>query len=46
VLIVLYRPTSSRWGSQTAAPVFSQLVSELVVLMEIPPDDVRLEMAP
>ncbi len=46
VLIILYRPTSSRWGSQTAAPVFSHLVSRLVVLMEIPPDDVRLEMAP
>jgi cell division protein FtsI/penicillin-binding protein 2 len=42
VLIKLDQPTSSRWGSQTAAPVFSEFVSQLVVLMEIPPDDVRL----
>lgn len=42
VLIKLDQPTSSRWGSQTAAPVFSEFVSQLVVLMEIPPDEVRL----
>ncbi len=42
VLVKLDKPTSSRWGSQTAAPVFSQLVQRLVVLMEIPPDAVRL----
>jgi cell division protein FtsI/penicillin-binding protein 2 len=46
VLVVLNRPTSSRWGSQTAAPVFSHLVSRLVVLMEIPPDDVRVAIEP
>ncbi|HEC23125.1 MAG TPA: penicillin-binding protein 2 [Chloroflexi bacterium] len=39
VLIRLDQPTSSRWGSETAAPVFSYFVSRLVVLMEIPPDD-------
>lgn len=42
VLVKLDKPTSSPWGSQTAAPVFSQLAQRLVVLMEIPPDDVRL----
>lgn len=42
VLIKLDRPTSSRWGSETAAPVFSHFVSRLVVLLEIPPDSVRL----
>lgn len=42
VLIKLDKPTSSIWGSQTAAPVFAQMVSRLVVLMEIPPDNVRL----
>ncbi len=45
VLIKLDKPTSSRWGSQTAAPVFSQFVSRLVVLMEIPPDSVRGSLA-
>jgi cell division protein FtsI/penicillin-binding protein 2 len=42
VMVKLNRPTSSRWGAQTAAPVFSKLVQRLVVLLEIPPDGVRL----
>ena len=41
VLVKLDRPSSSIWGSETAAPVFSQLVQRLVVLMEIPPDSIR-----
>jgi cell division protein FtsI/penicillin-binding protein 2 len=42
VLVKLDRPSSSPWGSQTAAPTFSQMASELVVLLDIPPDEVRL----
>jgi hypothetical protein len=38
----LDKPTSSTWGAQTAAPVFSRLAQRLFVLLEIPPDDVRL----
>jgi cell division protein FtsI/penicillin-binding protein 2 len=45
VLIKLDKPITSPWGSQTAAPVFSRFVSRLVVLLEIPPDDVRLARA-
>lgn len=45
VLIKLDKPSSSIWGSETAAPVFKQLVERLVVLMEIPPDDVRQALA-
>ena len=45
VLIKLDRTSSSEWGSHTAAPIFSQLVSRLVVLMEIPPDAIRLSEA-
>jgi cell division protein FtsI/penicillin-binding protein 2 len=41
VLIKLDHPTSSVWGSETAAPLYKELVSRLVVLMQIPPDDVR-----
>jgi cell division protein FtsI/penicillin-binding protein 2 len=41
VLVKLDRPSASIWGSETAAPVFSALVQRLVVLMEIPPDEVR-----
>ena len=41
VLIKLDKPTSSIWGSETAAPLYAQLVTRLVVLMQIPPDAVR-----
>jgi cell division protein FtsI (penicillin-binding protein 3) len=40
VLIKLDRP-AGYWGSKTAAPVFQELLKRLVVLMEIPPDNLR-----
>ncbi len=43
VLVKLDRMTTSPWGSQTAAPTFSELMQELVVLLNVPPDSVRLE---
>jgi cell division protein FtsI/penicillin-binding protein 2 len=43
ILVMLDRP-AGYWGSQTAAPAFRTLVERLVVLMEIPPDDVRLQL--
>jgi cell division protein FtsI/penicillin-binding protein 2 len=43
VYVKIDRPASSPWGSQTAAPVFSKLAKELVVLLDIPPDAVRLQ---
>ncbi|MCA9924479.1 MAG: penicillin-binding protein 2 [Anaerolineales bacterium] len=42
VFVKLDRPTSAPWGSQTAAPVFAELTKELVVLLDIPPDNIRL----
>jgi cell division protein FtsI/penicillin-binding protein 2 len=45
VYIWLEKPTSSQWGSVVAAPVFSDVVKKLVVLMNIPPDDVRKQLA-
>jgi cell division protein FtsI (penicillin-binding protein 3) len=45
VLIVLNRPTSGRWASEVIPPIFSRLTSRLVVLLEIPPDDVRHALA-
>ena len=44
VYIWLEKPTSSMWGSIVAAPVFHQVVEQLVVLMDIPPDDVRKKL--
>ncbi|MBM4424084.1 MAG: penicillin-binding protein 2 [Chloroflexi bacterium] len=45
VLIKFDRPSASIWGSDTAAPTFGELVKRLVVLMDIPPDDVRRQLA-
>ena len=44
VYVWLQKPTSSPWGSVVAAPIFSEVVNRLVVLMDIPPDGVRQAM--
>ncbi len=44
VYIWLEKPKSSIWGSVVAAPVFRDVVKQLVVLMNIPPDDMRLSL--
>ncbi len=41
VLIKLDRPTSGQFASQTAAPVFAKLAARLVLMLEIPNDEVR-----
>ncbi len=46
VYVWLEKPEISIWGSEVAAPVFSDLVSDLVVLMNIPPDNIRLADKP
>ncbi len=45
VYIWLEKPESDIWGSVVAAPVFSEVVQNLVVLMNLPPDDIRQELA-
>ncbi|MBN1995688.1 MAG: penicillin-binding protein 2 [Anaerolineae bacterium] len=42
VLVVIDRPATSRWGNETAAPTFRRIAEQLVVLLDIPPDNVRL----
>jgi cell division protein FtsI/penicillin-binding protein 2 len=42
VLVKLDRPTSSPWGSQTAAPTFKAIAERLFAYMQIPPDEIRL----
>ncbi len=44
VYVWLEKPQTSIWGSIVAAPVFSEAVSELVVLMNLPPDDIRQKL--
>jgi cell division protein FtsI/penicillin-binding protein 2 len=41
VYVWLEKPSSSIWGSVVAAPVFSEVVSKITVLMNLPPDSVR-----
>ncbi|GIK55697.1 MAG: penicillin-binding protein 2 [Chloroflexi bacterium] len=43
VFVKLDRPKTQPWGSMTAAPAFADLADELVVLLDIPPDNVRLQ---
>lgn len=42
VYIKLDRP-NVYWGSESAAPTFAKLATELVVLLDIPPDNIRLQ---
>jgi len=44
VYILLLEPTSGRWASEVAAPVFARLAEQLVIMLDIPPDDVRLAL--
>jgi cell division protein FtsI/penicillin-binding protein 2 len=41
IYIWLQKPSTSIWASETAAPVFSQVAEQTVILLNIPPDVVR-----
>lgn len=45
VYVWLEKPQSSIWGSKVAAPVFRDVVKELVVLLDLPPDTIRQQLA-
>ena len=44
VYIWLERPKQSEWASYVASPIFHSLVEKLVVLMDIPPDEIRKKL--
>jgi len=44
VYVWLEKPEISIWGSEVAAPVFQDIVERLVVLLDLPPDNVRQKM--
>lgn len=44
VYVWFHKPTTSIWGSEVAAPVFSKVVQRLVVHLGIPPDSVRTSL--
>ena len=41
IYVWLQKPSASIWSSETAAPVFSQVAQQTVILLNIPPDMVR-----
>jgi cell division protein FtsI/penicillin-binding protein 2 len=45
VYVWLEKPQSNKAASVVAAPIFKEVVEKLVVLMDVPPDAIRLEMA-
>ncbi|HVN16871.1 MAG TPA: penicillin-binding protein 2 [Anaerolineales bacterium] len=45
IYVWLEKPSASIWGSETAAPVFAQIAEKTVVLLNIPPDNIRKETA-
>jgi cell division protein FtsI/penicillin-binding protein 2 len=44
VYVWLEKPQSSPWGSVVASPVFREVVEQLVIILDIPPDDVRMTL--
>jgi cell division protein FtsI/penicillin-binding protein 2 len=44
IYVWLEKPASSPWGSEVAAPLFQRAVEKLVVLINLPPDDIRQEL--
>jgi cell division protein FtsI/penicillin-binding protein 2 len=45
IYVWLERPSASIWGSETAAPVFSEMAQKAVILLDIPPDSIRQQIA-
>lgn len=44
ILVKLDRPKTSKWATYTAAPLFRQIVLDLIELYAIPPDHVRRQL--
>jgi cell division protein FtsI/penicillin-binding protein 2 len=42
ILVILNKPTVSKWGNQSAAPTFRRIGERLISLLDIPPDEIRL----
>ena len=45
IYVWLENPTVSTWANDTAAPLFSEIAQKTVILLDIPPDAVRLQVA-
>jgi len=45
IYVWLESPSASIWGSETAAPVFAQVAQKTILMLNIPPDDIRQQIA-
>ena len=45
IYVWLERPTVSTWANDTAAPLFSEIAQKTLILLGIPPDAIRLQLA-
>lgn len=45
IYVWLNRPSVSIWANDTAAPLFSEVAQKVVLLLNIPPDSIRLQVA-
>jgi cell division protein FtsI/penicillin-binding protein 2 len=45
ILVIIDRPTTSRWGNMTAAPTFRRIAEQLVVLLNLPPTEADAQLA-
>ncbi len=45
IYVWLDRPSTSIWANDTAAPLFAEIAQKTVILLNIPPDAVRLQIA-
>lgn len=45
IYVWLEKPTASIWGSDTAAPTFGLVAQKTILMLNIPPDDIRNQIA-
>jgi cell division protein FtsI/penicillin-binding protein 2 len=45
ILVIIDRPGTSKWGSDTAAPTFKRIAEQLAVMRNIVPSDVELVLS-
>ena len=45
IYIWLEQPSASIWGSETAAPVFAEVAQKTTIILDIPPDNIREQIA-
>jgi cell division protein FtsI/penicillin-binding protein 2 len=45
IYVWLERPSSSIWSNDTAAPLFAEIAQKTVILLGIPPDVIRMQVA-